>query len=57
MNDELIVENLLDFVLSSTDVEIKIKFMINECEKYRKIVSATLIEICITILESYCVHK
>lgn len=39
MSEELTVENLLDFVLSSVDVDIKIKYMINECEKYRKIVS------------------
>lgn len=36
---EITVENLFEFVLSNVNVEIKLKMMIDECNRYRNIVS------------------
>lgn len=48
---ELTVENLLDFVLSNVDVEIKLSYMIAKCDKYKHMVSDNEGKKC------YCVQK
>lgn len=54
---ELTVENLLDFVLSNVDVEIKLRYMIAECDKYKHMeykAQEAMFNQCIISVKTYC---